>query len=172
MRLGHDVSSCTWLYPKKDNIVHKEKIVQGKKPAPLSKQTWAPIKDNPSGIGSSIAFAAPQTYKDPVITESEAHTITVQHQYIPHEAVNHEINAVEDHSLSATVEVPSEHQNLGSDTIEGDIAQHLEHIVTDSSPPSAPTVNRTLDVSQNSFRTPLTNVIDVMARSVIVVRLW
>jgi len=125
--IGHDISSCRWLYPKKDNIVHKENIVQGKKPAPVPKQTWAPIKDNPSGIGSSIAFAAPQTNKEPVITEAEAHTIAVQQQDIPQEAVNHEIFAVEEQSPSAAVKVPSEHQNLGSDTIEGDTTHHLEH---------------------------------------------
>ncbi|KEH40670.1 DUF4283 domain protein [Medicago truncatula] len=83
LKPGHDISSCRWLYPKKGNIVHKKILSKAKKPAPVPKQTWAPIKDNLSGIGSSIAFAAPQTNKDPVIAEAEAHTITVQQQDIP-----------------------------------------------------------------------------------------
>jgi len=139
--IGHDISSCRWLYPKKDNIVHKKNIVQGKKPAPVPKQTWAPIKDNPSGIGSSIAFAAPQTNKEPVITEAEAHTITVQQQDIPQEAVNHEIIAAKEQSPWATVKVPSEHQILGSDTIDGDTTHHLEH--TNSPPPPETTHQQT-----------------------------
>ncbi|KEH26469.1 DUF4283 domain protein [Medicago truncatula] len=165
--IGHDVSSCRWLYPPKDNIVHKEKIVQGKKPVPTPKQTWIPTKDNSAGIGSSISFAVPQTNTNPVITEAEAHPITLQQQDTTNEVVNHETIFVEEQTLSATMDL--EQQNLGSDTIEGDIGQHLEHNVTKSSPPLAPMVNHTLDVSHNSFSMPLTNVIDVVARSTIVV---
>jgi len=61
------------------------------------------------------------------------------------------------------VEESKEQHNL--DTIEGDIGHH----VMNSSPPPATTVNHTLDVSQNSFSMPLTNVIDVVARSAIAV---
>jgi hypothetical protein len=69
--MGHDISTRRWLYPKKDNIVHKEKIVQGKKPAPTPKQSPVTTKDNPSGIGSSLAFEAPPKNVDPVITETD-----------------------------------------------------------------------------------------------------
>jgi len=60
---------------------------------------------------------------------------------------------------------------MGADSsmIEGNIVQQLEDIVANISPPLAATVNRTLDVSQNSFSMPLTNVIDAVARSAIVV---
>jgi len=94
--IGHDVSSCRWLYPQKDNTVHKEKIVQGKKPVPTPKQNWVPIKDNPSDIGSSHAFAEPRTNADPIITEAEVHTITIQQQELPKEPVNHETIVVEE----------------------------------------------------------------------------
>jgi hypothetical protein len=83
--------------------------------------------------------------------------------------LNHKIIVVEEQSPSANVDVQSEHLNLGSVTIKGDTTQHLEHIVTNCSPPPAPTVNRILDVSQNSFSMPLTNVIDIVAIPTIVV---
>jgi len=34
--IGHDVTSCRWLYPQQDNV-RKQKIVQGKKPVPTLK---------------------------------------------------------------------------------------------------------------------------------------
>ena len=72
---------------------------------------------------------------------------------------------------SAIEDVSDEQQNMGADSsmIDGNIVQQLEDIVVNISPPLAATVNRTLDVSQNSFSMPLTNVIDVVARSAIMV---
>jgi len=58
--IGHDVTACRWLYPHQDNIAHKQAVAQGKKPEPTKKQTWTPVTENPSGIGSSLAFAHPQ----------------------------------------------------------------------------------------------------------------
>jgi len=54
---------------------------------------------------------------------------------------------------------------MGADSsmIEGNIVQQLEDTVANA------TVNCTLDVSQNSSSMPLTNFIDVVARSAIVV---
>lgn len=83
--ISHDVSSSRWLYSRKNSTVHNEKIVQGKKPDPSTKQNWVPIKDNPFGIGSSLAFAEPQKNVDSVSTETETRTITVQQQEIPKE---------------------------------------------------------------------------------------
>jgi len=37
----------------------KEKVVKGKTQIPSPKTQWVPSKENPSGIGSSKAFAAP-----------------------------------------------------------------------------------------------------------------
>jgi hypothetical protein len=54
--LGHDVTTCRWLYPRKENIVNKEKVVKGKSQIPAKKFDWVPIQDNPSGVGSSKAF--------------------------------------------------------------------------------------------------------------------
>jgi len=169
--IGHDVSSCRWLYPWKDNIVRKEKIVQGKKPVPTTKPNWVPIKDNTSGIGSSLAFAAPQKNVDPVITAPETHTITVQQQETPKEPEQHATIVVDKPVQHSAIEdVSDEQQNMGtySSMIDGNIVQQLEDTVANISPPLAATVNRTLDVSQNSFTMPLTNVLDVVPRSAIV----
>jgi len=56
--LGHDVTNFRWLYPRKD-VMSKEKVAKGKTQLPVTKPQWVPTKDNPSGIGSSKAFAAP-----------------------------------------------------------------------------------------------------------------
>jgi len=83
--IEYDVSACRWFYPRKETNTHKDKIVQGKKPVPTMKQNWVPIKDNPSGIGSSTAFARPQqdvvpvpTVMDPTIHNQAASVEPVQ----------------------------------------------------------------------------------------------
>jgi len=55
--IGHNVSACRWLYPRKDSNANKETIAQGKKLVPTKKHTRVPIKENPAGVGSSLAFA-------------------------------------------------------------------------------------------------------------------
>ena len=57
--IGHDVSACRWLYPRKESKANKETIAQGKKPVPTNKHIWVPTRENPAGIGSSLAFAQP-----------------------------------------------------------------------------------------------------------------
>ena len=116
--IGHGFSSCRWLYARKDGTVHKEKIVQGKKPVPTRKQNWVPIKDNPSGIGSSLDFAAPQKNVDPVITETETHTITVQQQEIPKEPEQH-----------ATIVMDEPVQHLAIEDVSYEPVQHLAIVV-------------------------------------------
>jgi len=66
--IGHDITVCRWLYPRHDNNAHKQAVAQGKKPAPTKKQTWIPTTENPSGIGSSLAFASPQQDVTPEMT--------------------------------------------------------------------------------------------------------
>jgi len=56
--LGHDVTNCRWLYPRKE-VMSKDKVVKGKTQIPATKNQWVPMKENPSGVGSSKAFAAP-----------------------------------------------------------------------------------------------------------------
>lgn len=53
---------------KQKKTAHKEKIVEGKKPVHVPKQNWVPVKDIPSGIGSSLGFAASQKEVVPVPT--------------------------------------------------------------------------------------------------------
>jgi len=55
--LRHDVTNCRWLYPRKEDM-SKEKVAKGKAQIPTKKTEWVPIKENPSEIGSSNAFAA------------------------------------------------------------------------------------------------------------------
>lgn len=57
--LGHEVTSCRWLYPNKDSKVATENNVKGKKQVAGTTLRWVPSKENPSGIGSSKAFEAP-----------------------------------------------------------------------------------------------------------------
>jgi len=54
--IGHNVTSCQWLHPRKeDKGAHP--VDKGKKPvnSQRQKQGWKP-RDNPEGIGSSKAF--------------------------------------------------------------------------------------------------------------------
>nr|ABN08230.1 hypothetical protein MtrDRAFT_AC155886g7v2 [Medicago truncatula] len=59
MNLCHDVTNCRWLYPRKENIINKEKVVKGKSQVPSKKLDWVPIHENPPRIGSSKAFEVP-----------------------------------------------------------------------------------------------------------------
>ena len=54
--LGHDVTNSRWLYPRKETIVNREKVVKGKLQVPSKKLDWVPIQENTFGVGSSIAF--------------------------------------------------------------------------------------------------------------------
>jgi len=56
--IGHDITNCRWLYTRKD-VMSKDKVVKAKTQIPVTKSQWVPSKENPSGIGSSKAFAAP-----------------------------------------------------------------------------------------------------------------
>jgi hypothetical protein len=59
--IGHHVSVCRRIHPRKEkeNNTEKEKVAQGKKQMPTQRIEWVPLKDNPSGIGSSAAFQQP-----------------------------------------------------------------------------------------------------------------
>jgi len=59
--IAHDVSKCCWLYPRKDDFNHKDTDGKGKGKVPIKKPAWMPLKDNPSGTGSSKAFEASHT---------------------------------------------------------------------------------------------------------------
>jgi len=74
--IGHDVTVCRRLYPRKEPIKEtsaaKEQITLGKKQIQITKAKWVPRTDNPSGIGSSLAFGATQTITlEPVLVEEE-----------------------------------------------------------------------------------------------------
>nr|ABE93038.1 N-6 Adenine-specific DNA methylase [Medicago truncatula] len=56
--LGHLVTNCRWLYPKKHVQEPVAIIDKGKTKEPVKKKDWVPLQTNPSGIGSSNAFAA------------------------------------------------------------------------------------------------------------------
>jgi len=52
------VTSCRWLYPKKDVKEPVTNVDKGKKKVLVEKNVWVPTQTNPTGIGSSNAFAA------------------------------------------------------------------------------------------------------------------
>jgi len=51
--IGHDVPKCHWLHSRKDDANNKDTEGKGKEKVPVKKPTWMPLKDNPSGTGSS-----------------------------------------------------------------------------------------------------------------------
>jgi hypothetical protein len=67
--IGHNVSSCHWLYPPNESTVGTDNVFKGKKQVPVQRMDWVPKKDNPSGIGSSKAFETPTVV--PIITVQE-----------------------------------------------------------------------------------------------------
>jgi len=87
-------------------------------------------------------------------------------QVPPAETVQRELALVSEYIPTATADALEEQQAMESDTMEGYIEQHPEHIVTNISPPPANTVNHNLD-SQNTIS--MSNVIDVVASPVTVV---
>ena len=52
------MTSCRWLYPKKDAKEPVANLDKGQTKASVKNKEWVPLQTNPSGIGSSNAFAA------------------------------------------------------------------------------------------------------------------
>jgi len=77
--IGHVVHACRWLYPRKekDSSTDKAEVVQGKKQVPTKRIEWVPLKDNPAGIGSSVAFQATSA------TPHQGPTTIVESQTLP-----------------------------------------------------------------------------------------
>jgi len=76
--LGHDVTNCHWLYPRKE-VMSKDEVAKGKTQIPVTKTQWVPLKDNLVGIGSSVAFAAPS----PVETQNNETTSAISAKAAP-----------------------------------------------------------------------------------------
>ena len=57
----------------------KEKVAKGKTQIPAPKPQWVPVKENPSGIGSSKAFAAPTEKTDVMLDVLPLH-LRLQHK--------------------------------------------------------------------------------------------
>jgi len=53
--IGHSLSSCRWMYPRKE-YVDTTTMDKGKAKVPINRKEWVPVRTNPSGIGSSNAF--------------------------------------------------------------------------------------------------------------------
>lgn len=130
--IGHKVSSCRWLYPPKESTVGTENVNKGMKQMPVCRMDWVPKKDNPSGIGSSKAFAAPtapdvmvqaqeheQTTNDLIhtSTEADAHVTDYEEvipvhdtaennfQMVPYESPTRQPSVDQQHDLSSLLEV-------------------------------------------------------------------
>jgi len=87
--IGHDVSACRWLFPRKDKVGNaaKEIVGQGKKPVQAKRSEWVPLKENPSGIGSSRAFQDPQIVPSPTVVENLENTFVPQQQQTIHDDI-------------------------------------------------------------------------------------
>jgi hypothetical protein len=110
--IGHDVTTCRWLYPRKDNNTAKEKVVQGKKKISSKRLEWVPLKDNSLGIGSSAAFQDPQQNPTPVSPQLQQQAFD---KAVPVQN-NHTIVASTSSELEAT---PQEHDAVIHTNVEG-----------------------------------------------------
>lgn len=170
--IGHDVSACRWLYPRKDSSASKEAIFQGKKPVPSRQQNWVPSKENPSGIGSSMAFAAPQKeaapapsvveHQNAAVSSGQFEDIQVQQQHPVH-LVTSQLDGAD------TLQMGTSSNIAGTGTADARVeAQHKE-TPAKTIPPSENMANQNSDIAQYSFSMPLENVTDAVARTAVVV---
>ncbi|KEH37617.1 DUF4283 domain protein [Medicago truncatula] len=138
--IGHDVTACRRIYPRKETTTPKEQIAQWKKQVLTKKVTWVPIKVNPSGIGSFVAFGSSK--------ENDSEPINVDEET---EAVPQQLEAA---SLEGTLEIDAAPQSQGDDIIDhtddipnvsdeiarNDLEENQEHILS-------PVKEKTLDIS-------------------------
>ncbi|AES64896.1 DUF4283 domain protein [Medicago truncatula] len=75
VNIGHDVTVCRQLYPRQETYAPKERIDKGNKQVLITKTMWVPLKENPTGIGSSLAFVT-TTIPEPARVEEEFETET------------------------------------------------------------------------------------------------
>lgn len=76
------VNNCRWLYPRKDFSTTAAISDKGKAQAMVKRREWAPLRTNPSGIGSSNTFAALEMTKEMKIVKEIApssFSIPLQH---------------------------------------------------------------------------------------------
>jgi len=71
--IGHDVSACQWLYPRKDKDINTtiEKVAQVKKKVPPKRLEWVPLKDNLYDIGPFKAFQDLKQVLIPTVVETK-----------------------------------------------------------------------------------------------------
>ena len=170
--LGHDGSACRWLYPRKDNNANKEIIAQGKKHVPVKKHTWVPTKENPSSIGSSLAFTRPQQEVGtvpPVVQQQIEPPLQRTDMAATKEVTHSEVADVQQEIATSSVPVESDlNEQQGTDIIDDTLVEEIilqhENTTSRTSPVPTPTVNRSIHLSQNSFSMPLINVSDEVAR--------
>ncbi|AET02520.1 hypothetical protein MTR_8g041780 [Medicago truncatula] len=106
--IGHDVTACRRLYPRKETTTTKEQIAQGKKHVPIKKANWVPTKENPSRIGSSAAFGSTKGNDSvPINVNDETEAIPQQNLdvYVP---VQNETTTLEKETETVTLEMETE----------------------------------------------------------------
>jgi len=86
------------VVPSEKGKGYKENAIKGKKQIPTSKQDWVPIKENPSGVGSSKAFAAPTTAE--VAAHMEESTVAIAAQVVDN---SHQMQATQTLVASTTM---------------------------------------------------------------------
>jgi len=135
-------------------------IVQGKKQVPTKKVGWVPIKDNPSGIGSSLAFADPQQNIVPTPFAMEAYIET--HIVSPqlHQAVQQKQTVVAALELAAMLQ---DKDDAIQALVEGSNLQKDDILEKTSLPVTQ--VNCNSAVLHNSFSKQIINVKDEVVRT-------
>jgi len=135
LNIGHDVSACRWLYPRKDNDINvvKEKVVQGKKQVPPKRLEWVPLKDNASGIGSSADFQDRKQVPIPIVVEMQLEpTVSPQPQQ---QALAKEVPVQNNTSTEAIIalEATLQAKDVAAHTLDDDMA-HQCSMPTETSP--------------------------------------
>jgi hypothetical protein len=129
---------------------------------PAKKVTWVQIKDNPSGIGSSIAFGSTQqNVSPPIIVEEQTETIIVSPQ--PQQQSMNTEELVQ-HTIEAALEVATLDHGTTSQDHGEECNAHSDHIpATTSHLVTLITCNPITLV--NTFSMQLDNVSNEMVRN-------
>jgi len=112
--MGCYITACRWLYPhkEKESITVKEKVAQSKKQAPQQRLEWVPLKDNPSGIGSSVAFQDPNHVPTPTVMETYTEPVASLQQQLTHPMPVDPPSLQQQLTHPVSVAPPSPHQQI------------------------------------------------------------
>jgi len=161
----HNVTVCRRLYPRKEPIKEtsaaKEQITLGKKHIQITKAKWVPRTDNPSSIGSSLAFGATQTITpEPVLVEEERE----RNDELQHDI--HVFGHKETETTTASLQIETIQNQGEAILIQEETHDAQEEVVSVRSEathtvlPTPMVTSHILVLQKNNFSMPLENVFD------------